>query len=474
MKKIKLLTIILAIVLISMVSFFGIYKEKQNRMENNIKEYSLSSDLEGFRYIGIKVNEDTKEIIKDSEGNTVEGSDDLSDEQLKEKGYTKESLVENQDLLNSENYNKSKKIIEKRLEKMGVSEYEIGLNEATGDMLIKIPENDNTDNIVSNIYTTGKLEIKDSETDELLLNNSDIETVKVMYGTSSEASSGTSVYLEIDFNKEGTKKYADMTAKYKTENKVEENTEENDNEENNAESEETENKEKKVSLKIDDSEILSTNFEKPIENGKLQLSVGSTSKDKKTLNDNIKRATNMATILDGGNLPLKYTISQNEYIKSDITEQTVQTMIKVIGVIVLMGMLIWIVKYKFTGLLSAITYIGFVASYLLTIRYTNVIISMAGIFGIIVILALNYILLSKFQKSIKDKSTTEEIKSMEKGTMKDFLIKIVPICIVTIVFSFVQWSMLSSFGMVMFWGIILIIIYNFVVTNNLIKISIKE
>ena len=63
---------------------------------------------------------------------------------------------------------------------------------------------------------------------------------------------------------------------------------------------------------------------------------------------------------------------------------------------------------------------------------------------------------------------------MEKGTMKDFLIKIVPICIVTIVFSFVQWSMLSSFGMVMFWGIILIIIYNFVVTNNLIKISIKE
>ena len=476
MKKIKLLTIILAIVLISMVSFFGIYKEKQNRMENKIKEYNLASDLEGYRYLGLKVSTETKEVIKDSDGKVVEENEELTDEQLKEKGYTKESVVENQDLLNSDNYNKSKKIIEKRLKKMEVSEYEIGLDDSTGNILIKIPENDNTDDIVSNIYTSGKLEITDSKTNDVLLNNNDIEEVKVMYGSDSEASSGTTVYLEISFNKEGTKKFEDVTKTYKkedTENNEEESGNENNSDENGTENEEAETEEKKVSLKIDDSEILSTNFEKPIENGKLQLSVGNASKDKETLNNNIKRATNMATILDGGNLPLSYTIFQNEYIKSDITEQTIQYIIITMGVVILIGMLIWIFKYKLTGVLSMVAFIGMIASYLLIIRYANVSISIAGIFGIIVILALNYILLSKLQKNIKDKSTIDEIKSAEKETLKEFLIKIIPICIVTVVFSFVQWSTLSSFGMVMFWGILLITLYNFVVTNSLFKISAK-
>ena len=40
MKKVKILTIVLAIILIIMVGFFGIYIQKQNRMENEIKDYN--------------------------------------------------------------------------------------------------------------------------------------------------------------------------------------------------------------------------------------------------------------------------------------------------------------------------------------------------------------------------------------------------------------------------------------------------
>ena len=39
MKKIKLLTIILLIVLITMVAFFGVYVPVQNRMEDKVKDY---------------------------------------------------------------------------------------------------------------------------------------------------------------------------------------------------------------------------------------------------------------------------------------------------------------------------------------------------------------------------------------------------------------------------------------------------
>ena len=77
--------------------------------------------------------------------------------------------------------------------------------------MIEIPENDNTDNVVSNIGTTGKFEIIDADTEEVLMDNSDIKSAKVMYGAASATSSGTSVYLDIEFNKEGTGKLKDIS-----------------------------------------------------------------------------------------------------------------------------------------------------------------------------------------------------------------------------------------------------------------------
>ena len=37
MKKVKILTIILAIILISAIAFLGVYSQVQNRMENKVK-----------------------------------------------------------------------------------------------------------------------------------------------------------------------------------------------------------------------------------------------------------------------------------------------------------------------------------------------------------------------------------------------------------------------------------------------------
>ena len=79
-------------------------------------------------------------------------------------------------------------------------------------------------------------------------------------------------------------------------------------------------------------------------------------------------------------------------------------------------------------------------------------------------------LLKKIKNQSK-KPTKEEVNLAEKETFKEFFIKIVPICIAIIVFCFVQWTPISSFGMVMFWGIALIAIYNYIVTDSLLKIK---
>ena len=115
MKKIKIITMIVLVILITMVSFFGVYVHVQNRMENQVRDYALDMDLDGARYVKLVVNRESTDVIKDAEGNEVETEEEMTDEQLAENGYTKESIPNNsEDSLTVEYYEKSKSIIEER------------------------------------------------------------------------------------------------------------------------------------------------------------------------------------------------------------------------------------------------------------------------------------------------------------------------------------------------------------------------
>lgn len=482
MKKVKILTIVLVIVLISMISAFGLYGTVQNRMEDKVKDYTYAMDLNGARNIRLTVNKENKEIIKDSEGKVVEPEEELTDEQLKEKGYTKESVANNsQEVLTKENYQKTKKILEDRFKEQGIGEYEISLNEENGEILIKIPENKNTDKVVSNLNTVGKFEIIDSETKEVLMDNNDLKEAKVMYGSSSTSSNGTTVYLDMQFTKEGTKKLEDISNNYK---KVEEEQNTNTNEEaennNTTTNEETntevneneENKEKQITMKLDDQEIMTTSFEETIKTGTLQLSIGASATDSKTLQGYAEQAGTIASVLNSGNMPVKYDISQNEYILSDVTPQNLQYVKLAVVIAIAVAIIILVIRFKINGLLAGISFIGFTAIYNILLKYTNVTLSIQGIFGIAIILVLGYIFINMILtriKNSKEEMTKEEINKSIKESYKEFFIKIIPICIAVLVFCFTNWMAISSFGMVMFWGIVLIAICN-LVTATLLKI----
>ena len=108
---IKIITACLITILISMIGFVGIYTQKQNQMKNQIKDYDLSMDLKGARILSIKPKEDKETIIKDTEGNKI--TEELTDEQITEKGYTKEEVNKNAEKLTKENFEKTKTIIQK-------------------------------------------------------------------------------------------------------------------------------------------------------------------------------------------------------------------------------------------------------------------------------------------------------------------------------------------------------------------------
>ena len=371
MKAIKLTTIILLIVLISMIGFFGIYKQNKNQMSNIIKDYTYAMDINGARNVRLVVD------------------------------------TENEEEKTVENYKKAQKIIEKRLKDAGVQEYNINLNETTGAITIEMPENTDTDSKVSNLNTTGKFEIKDESTDEVLLNNDDIKSSEVLYNTTSN---GTAVYLSIDFNKEGKNKLEEISKKYThshdeetneaTSNETE--TETNETTENSTEenSEETKN-ENKIKMEIDGQQIMSTSFEEPITNGKIQLSVGTASTDTKTIQGYFTQAQNVATVLDNGNLPVKYNVEKNQYILSNITEENLKCVAVAGCIVALIGIVILTIVFKTNGLVAGISEIGLAAIYLIVLRYTNVMISIESIVGIALILVLNYIFTFMILNNIK-------------------------------------------------------------------------
>ena len=453
MKTVKILTIIFLIVLVSMIGFFGIYKQNKNQVSNVMKDYSYAMDINGSRTLKLTLNS--------------ENGDDVKTE---------------------ENYKTAKNVIEKRLKKLGVEEYKISLNEQNGEIIVQIPENTNTDTIVSNLTTVGKFEILDSETNEVLLDNSSVKSSGVLYNTTT---SGTSVYLEIAFDKNGKNKLEEISKTYvKSENNTTENTTDDNSTSENTTSENTTNTEetnttsgnststeKKITMKIDDEEIMSTSFDEAITTGKIQLSVGKASTDTKTINGYVTQAQNVATVLDSGKLPVKYDTEKNQYILSNITNKELAYVAIAIAVVVVIGLIVLIVKYKVNGLLAGISYIGLTALYGILLRYTNVTISVESLFAIAMILLLNYIFIEMILKNIKEisKETTEKIvnKSTASAYVK-FFNRIVPICVMVIAFCFAKWVPMSSFGMTAFWGLVIIAVYNAIVTRYLLKVKVES
>ena len=69
---------------------------------------------------------------------------------------------------------------------------------------------------------------------------------------------------------------------------------------------------------------------------------------------------------------------------------------------------------------------------------------------------------------IHEKKSEEEKVSIWKIYAK-FLFTILPIFIISLVFSFATSVLLNSFGMIVFWGILITFLYNIIFTNNILK-----
>lgn len=470
-KRLNVILVILLVVLVSIISFGGIYYKNKNSMKNRVPDYILGADLTGYRRVVISPSEDKKDNETENETETNTSEDSESE------NTTDENVTEGESANTSTNYKKTAEIIRKRLKTLDVENFTVSCNEDTGKIEIDLPEDDRTDMILSDITEVGKFEIKDADTNEILIDNSDIRNAKL-----TEQTSSSSVYevLNINFTTKGTNKFKNITEKYQ--NTVSESNSSSDNETSSDENAESENTEEtnndssestsshQVKISIDDSELLTTSFSEIVDNGQLSLTMGYKSS---MTQDQIYGAQNICAIVGNDPLPIQYEVKENAYIAPETDESEMKGIIYIEIAIGLVLALYMIAKFRMQGIMQTIVNIGFMALLLIVIRLANVSISTSGIIACIVSYITSYIygyILLKNLKENKDLNSKEINKLLKKVSRKYSLI-IVPILIISIVSCLTKWVSLYSFGMIIFWGIIISFIYNILISKFLIKPS---
>lgn len=178
MKKnytLKITLAMLFVVLVSLVSFVGVYKGK-----NLVKDYSLGKDFKERKVAVFSVKEQTNS--ENTTDQNTESETENNDESTKEENGTEENKTEetNTEKTNTEenkteekseedkkkDYKNSKNIIERRLASLKSDEYDIRLNEENGSVVIEVPTSMDS-SYITELVSKGKAQIKNQSTNEV-------------------------------------------------------------------------------------------------------------------------------------------------------------------------------------------------------------------------------------------------------------------------------------------------------------------
>lgn len=477
LKRFKTLAVVLIVILISAIAFGGLYIQIQGVWKNVLPKFSYGMELDGVRELRFVLNtsEEEKEVYVDENGNyagdvvsndsttsspeidlvdengqpisseNAENSNTPTESQEKKEdktleGYKTEKRVlkANEDAdINITNFEKTKKIIQERLETLDLYEYNIRLDEVTGELVVEVPDNDNVEIQESMIATKGKFEVVDHQNGLILLDNSHIKNVSATYTNNDNQYQS---YLIVQLNKEGTEKLKEISKTYvrQTDEKGIETT-------------------TYVGVEFDDQELLQTYFGDELTNGVLQIPLGQASSEYEDFVITYNSTARVAGILNLEKMPLSYKLNADNYVQSHITTETRIIAIVSFAVIVLILSIVMIVKYKLAGLKFAILNVGYIAIVTLAFRYTNVLITLNSLIAFAGVVGINMLFEYKLLENLRK---NDNIKLVFTETMKQLYLAIIPVAIVAIIFTFMQSAVISSIGMVLFWGIAIQALYS--------------
>ena len=466
----SILLVLISIVVI-IVAFVGIYMPKANKLKNIIPDYKLGTEVDGiieYRLVPDD-SEEEKEVYVDSKGNikgfvedgsestdsSVQVTTDLQEaesdsEETNDTGFEKETrtIRENEkNVLTESNFEKSKAIIEERLENAGATEYSIRLDKNTGDMVVELSQNDD----VSYLYQValssfGEFDIIDYQTGVVLMDKSNLKDAQVATNFNQETNK-YDIYLQLTLDEKGKEIIKEISKQY---------IEYTDSEGN--------EKTDRISIRVDGKSVMTTYFGEEYDDYILNIPI-STDVVAENMNDYVKSVDDVAFLLRQDTIPVKYVQDGGAlYIESGLAKNVINVFYWSIIIILVVILVFLFIKYGSRGFLAGIMNACLIGLVVIVLKYVKIVISISSLIALYGVVILNFVFLFEYLKRLK-----EENKDSYFETIKKYYSITFPVIVVSFIFTFFVSATVTGLGSVLFWGMLLQLIYNTVIVKYVLE-----
>lgn len=462
--------LVLCSIAVIIIAFVGIYVPKSNKLKDLVPDYKLGTEVDGiieYRLVPDDTEEE-KEVYVDSKGkirgivsdghdssstsDSVEVTTELEEAETTtdDTGFSKETRTiktNEASSLTEENFEKSKKLIENRLENAGATEYAIRLNKETGDMVVELSQNDDVAYLYQVALTAfGEFDIIDYQTGVVLMNKSHLKSAAAVTNLDQEAGTYT-IYLQLNLDDEGRNIIKEISKQYIEYTDSEGNTQK-----------------ERISIRVDGAAIMTTYFGEEYDNATLNIPISSDVKAE-DLSNYAKSVQDIAYMLNQDTIPVKYVDQGGAlFIDSVMPDNVMKIVYWSIVIILIIFTVLMLIKYGPRGFLAGIMNACLIGLVILVLKYSKVVISVSSLVALYIVIALNIIFILRFLRRLKD-----SVEEPYAETFKEFYSIFFPLVIIAFVYTFFVSATVTGLGSVLFWGMLLQIIYNTIIVRYVLE-----
>ena len=290
--------------------------------------------------------------------------------------------------ITADDLEKSKAVIEKRLEAKNIYDYIIRVDSNTNQINVEIPTDTSDTSVdplaaIEGLDRTAVVEFRDSD-NNVLLKGDDIQSAKYSEDAVDSTGIGTP-HVVLNFSDEGKQKFAEATEKMVG---------------------------KAMPIYLDEECITSPTVNSKIDSSTAIITVGNgTYAEKKEI------AEEYAMLIDSGSLPFNLKIVNKEYIGPYVGQQALEVSIRAGIVALVVICLIMLVIYRLPGIVASIALIIYVSILLLVISNTGISLTLSGIAGLILSIGMavdaNVIIFERLKEELAKKVASG--KAFEKS-----------------------------------------------------------
>lgn len=260
--------------------------------------------------------------------------------------------------------NRSVKIIERRINGLGLTEPVIQ-RQGKDRIIVELPGVKDPENAIAMLGRTALMEFKDDQGNVVL-------TGKDLKDARAQVSQGNAAVVGLEFNDEGAKKFAELTAR---------------------------NIGRTIAIELDGKVLTAPVVQEAITGGRAQIS-GQRS---------IEEAEQLAILLRSGSLPVKIEVLENRTVGPTLGQDSKEKSIKAFFIGIAAIYVFMLIFYRLAGVVADIALLLYVMLLLLTMRYLGATLTLPGIAGIILSIGMavdaNVLIFERFKEEIRKGKT---------------------------------------------------------------------